>query len=96
MKMDLIHTIENSVISGKFVTDNGLKEDFDGHLDIEVSGDTIGVADVYNVMTDLNADKVVVKFKTSKSFRVSFIRKADVQPIFNGVVSLFEDIYVNS
>lgn len=94
--MDLIYTVEDSIIKGKFIADTACPNDFDGHLEVETSGETLGVADVYDVMKALEADKLEIRMVSAKVFRVCFIKKADVEAIFNGVTSLFEDVYANA
>jgi hypothetical protein len=98
MKMDLIYSFEDSVIKGKFIADKSGKGkvNFDGHLEVEVSGETIGVVDVFNVMKDLKKDSLVVTMVSAKVFRVNFIMADESQAIFNGIVSVFEDIYANA
>ena len=93
MKLD--YTIEDSVISGKFIADKSSPKDFNGHLEVEVSGETIGVADVYNVMRELDGD-AVIKVIAPKTFQVQFIKKEMIETIFNGVVSMFENFYALS
>ncbi len=96
MKMDLIYPIEDSIVKGKFIADKACPNDFDGHLEVEVSGETLGVADVYDVMKALKADNLEIRVVSPKVFKVSFIKKEEVESIFNGVTSLFEDVYANA
>ncbi len=93
--MDLIYPIEDSVIKGKFVADKASPKDFDGHLEVEVSGETLGVADVYNVMKDLDND-CVIKVVSPKTFQVQFVKKESIETLFNGVVCIFENNYALS
>lgn len=73
MNVNFNYPLDNALIQGKFVKDGQCPKDFDGHLEVEVSGgNALDVADAFNAMSIIQSNDFAVKIKGEKNLSGGF------------------------